>query len=232
MIVWLASFPRSGNTFFRLVLHRGFGFPNYSIYNFGLTQSELQERDLARMVGESSAGQSLESLRSSNEPCIVKTHELPGPDEYPAIYLIRDGRDALVSYAHFIKSHESPDHRDHRSFDQILRDLIVNKDSFGGWSRNVSAWMARQSQTVFVRFEDLVDRPMEVIRESLLGLGLDACPRRHQAVPDFGKLHSALPQFFRSGKQGGWRSEMSAELEELFWKHHQQAMDAAGYRRK
>ena len=32
MIVWLASYPRSGNTFLRLVLHRLFGVPTYSVY--------------------------------------------------------------------------------------------------------------------------------------------------------------------------------------------------------
>jgi hypothetical protein len=34
MIVWLASFPRSGNTFLRIVLHRHFGIRSAVVYDF------------------------------------------------------------------------------------------------------------------------------------------------------------------------------------------------------
>ena len=33
VIVWLASYPRSGNTFLRIVLHRLYGVPTYSVYD-------------------------------------------------------------------------------------------------------------------------------------------------------------------------------------------------------
>ena len=33
MVVWLASYPRSGNTFLRIVLHRLYGVPTYSVYD-------------------------------------------------------------------------------------------------------------------------------------------------------------------------------------------------------
>lgn len=33
MIVWLASYPRSGNTFRRIVLHRLYGVPTYVVYD-------------------------------------------------------------------------------------------------------------------------------------------------------------------------------------------------------
>lgn len=32
MIVWLASYPRSGNTFLRVVLHNVYGVSTYSVY--------------------------------------------------------------------------------------------------------------------------------------------------------------------------------------------------------
>jgi hypothetical protein len=32
VIVWLASYPRSGNTFLRVVLHNLYGVPTYSVY--------------------------------------------------------------------------------------------------------------------------------------------------------------------------------------------------------
>ncbi len=33
MIVWLASYPRSGNTFFRVILNSIFDIKTYSIYD-------------------------------------------------------------------------------------------------------------------------------------------------------------------------------------------------------
>ena len=33
MIVWLASFPRSGNTMLRILLHRFYGRLSYSLYD-------------------------------------------------------------------------------------------------------------------------------------------------------------------------------------------------------
>ncbi len=33
MIVWLASYPRSGNTFFRIILNSIFGIKTYSVYD-------------------------------------------------------------------------------------------------------------------------------------------------------------------------------------------------------
>ena len=38
----------------------------------------------------------------SNKVYFVKTHELPS-DDSPAILLVRDGRDAMVSFAHYIE---------------------------------------------------------------------------------------------------------------------------------
>jgi hypothetical protein len=43
----------------------------------------------------------VDAARSSQETLLVKTHDLPD-DDSPALYLVRDGRDALVSYAHYI----------------------------------------------------------------------------------------------------------------------------------
>lgn len=33
MIIWIASYPRSGNTFFRVALHRLYGVPTHVVYD-------------------------------------------------------------------------------------------------------------------------------------------------------------------------------------------------------
>ncbi|HMJ91237.1 MAG TPA: hypothetical protein VK530_15560, partial [Candidatus Acidoferrum sp.] len=90
MIVWLASYPRSGNTFFRIVLHHVYNLKTFSVYN----DPELEKIGVAEVVGHETMPASLDELRSSSEVFFVKTHELPA-DKDPAIYIVRDGRDAL-----------------------------------------------------------------------------------------------------------------------------------------
>jgi hypothetical protein len=82
-MIWLASYPRSGNTFFRIVLEEVYGIES-SIYHHN---PELV-------------------LDAAYAPYpMVKTDLLPdqlepnNPD-ISAIYLVRDGRDSLGSMAH------------------------------------------------------------------------------------------------------------------------------------
>jgi hypothetical protein len=104
MIVWLASYPRSGNTYFRILIHHLYGLKTYSIYDDLL----LEKLDgTAETIGHERLPGDLEDLEQSESVYIVKTHNLPG-DDRPAIQIVRDGRDALVSYTKFIQSFENP----------------------------------------------------------------------------------------------------------------------------
>src|ERR1700749_4593844 len=102
MITWLASYPRSGNTFFRILLKNLFGFESHTVYSMANARPEI-EADIPRMIriiGQPPSECSIEFLHRDSDNHFVKTHDLPGEDTNPAIVLIRDGRDAVVSYAH------------------------------------------------------------------------------------------------------------------------------------
>src|SRR5689334_7028983 len=131
MIMWLASYPRSGNTLVRIALKRFFALPTTSLYT--------GEDFLSAALGGPAPDMTLEQIARSVQPWIVKTHEMPGDDCYPAMYLVRDGRDALISYAHYVlhTDHGIPIGGDREAFLKVLRDLIVSTGHFGGWSRNV-----------------------------------------------------------------------------------------------
>lgn len=227
MIIWLASYPRSGNTFFRLLLSHAFGTGTYSIYN------PDRRGPVGEIIGHQLMRRSLEDMAQDPRPHFVKTHELPGQDAYPAIFLVRDGRDALVSYAHFILAYERPaPSSDPVAFRQTLHDLIVQDDSFGGWSANVLGWSSRPATTV-VKFEDLVRDPLPTVRRALAAIGLTpdgaACAA---AVPTFEELRARIPQFFRRGQVGAWQTEMPEALHDLFWQRHRRAMERFGYGRQ
>jgi len=172
-------------------------------------------------------------MASISERHIVKTHELPAGDSYPAICLVRDGRDSLVSYARFILSFETDDNapKDEQAFRNTLYNLIAYNQSFGGWGPNVSRWMQRE-RTAIIKFEDLLQNSLEELQRTLDAVGYYP-PKRMTAAapPTFAELHKLIPQFFRRGIIGAWRTEMPDDLHELFWQRHGSVMLELGYQR-
>src|SRR6187401_788141 len=96
MIVWIASYPRSGNTFLRAVLHALYRVPTYSIYD---DDDPVAQRVGPELVGYRRKPNDRALMADSSEVYLVKTHKRRKIDGYRAIYLVRDGRDAVVSHA-------------------------------------------------------------------------------------------------------------------------------------
>jgi len=116
MIVLLASFPRSGNTYFRILLHHMYAVPTYT----GLFSGDDLEFDAdagyltghrplpVELVAAQRSGDSarvrlmLDQLESAEEVYFIATRntwtELQCP-AYRTILIFRDGRDTLVSFA-------------------------------------------------------------------------------------------------------------------------------------
>lgn len=226
MKCWLASFPRSGNTFFRNILY----------YVYGL-ESSTWHKESDYPVDE-----------DYSEFPFVKTHLLPDDLEpsdqgIPAIYLVRDGRDAMVSIAH----HRSDIVNPGSDFEMNLREAIVAAEGsfFGGWSENVLKWLERAD--LIIRFEDLVKNPIEQFKrvEALLPMP----SANWDNLPDFSEMKFGNPKyggqttskrikispqefskrFFRKGKAGSWKVDMPADMLDLFWRKHGHVMDRLGY---
>lgn len=236
MIIWLASYPRSGNTYFRMLLNYMCGIKTYSIYNDPLFQ-EIGAQDT---IGHELLPAPIEELVKDKRIYFVKTHDLP-MDTNPAIYVVRDGRDALVSYARYLKSFNWRGSRLGRlkqvinlvSFQRMLRNLITSTENFGGWSNNVLAWTKKRKGgfTFAIRCEDLINNPELWLKKAIetLKIKVDSTPKTE--LPSFDSLHEKWPQFFRKGKLGSWKEEMSEDLHELFWTYHWEAMESFGYKR-
>jgi hypothetical protein len=224
-LMWLASFPRSGNTFFRILLKELSGIETYSIHDDPLAQ----RIGLADTVGH----RPLASMPTSGTatPSFIKTHRLP-EDTEPAIYLVRDGRDALVSYARYRVAFRSKQGKI-RSLHSELRNLVEGQGPFGKWESHVFAWTRdrRGGTTTLVRFEDLIARPVEVFRKALAETDTGLEILEAGTIPTFDELHRRWPDFFRKGQAGTWRTEMSEEIQDLFWATNGDAMTSLGYSR-
>jgi hypothetical protein len=199
---------------------------------YGISTYDLHEPDPCRpeyehIIGNARLDAPIAALQRDERYHIVKTHNLPEED-YPAIYLVRDGRDALVSFARFVLPPEHADNRD--EYLALLRQLIEGTGSYGGWSGNVRAWMARRTTTVVVRFDDLIKSPLDELRRAMATIGMKAPEAAAMNLPTFGDLQRLGPHFFRKGRTGAWREEMPDELHLLFWRRHGDTMRALGYR--
>jgi hypothetical protein len=213
MIVWVASFPRSGNTFLRIVLHRHFGIRTSVVYDF----DGVAERVGGELIGFQDRPASYDDMRRSDDVHFVKTHRQRDDRIHEgdkAICLVRDGRDALVSWARH-RSESDP-----RTFEAHLEEMISTRAErgTGGWGKNILSWLQPSAEhRIVLRYADLIAEPTATVMRAVDALGLDLQPRREALIPGFMELHRVDRGFFRRGINGSYLDEMPENLLDLFW---------------
>ncbi len=224
MIVWIASYPRSGSTFCRLVVNRLYGFQSK-----GIEDPRTKWTSPVHALGIIQINDlSIEEMEETDELYFLKTHNLQQLGGAPAFYLLRDARDSLISYAHYVKDVLDNDNSA-GDLHTVLRNLILEKRSpYGRWSDNADHWTNR-ANTAVIRFEDLIASPRQQVISAVEALGLNLPPPSDTGIEAFAKLHSTAPLIFRSGNPGGWRDEFPAELLDLFYNEQGDALRRHGY---
>jgi hypothetical protein len=199
-ILWLASYPKSGNTWMRAFLHnlihdRGGPLDLNAIARSA--QLDAARRHYERLSPKDPATltrQEVAALRprvqaalagSRSGTVFMKTHTaltmLAGtPSHDPdltlgSIYMVRDPRDVAVSYADHLQV----------SLDRAIAILGTDNaqtdasedgvtEFIGSWSQNVTGWTGRTSSTLLVvRYEDMLDRAQETFGRVTAFLHLD-----------------------------------------------------------
>lgn len=223
MLLWLASYPRSGNTFLRVILNKIFDLPSVDIYGAKSEQAFINNGTMFQAMGgvthEMAPEELISHAREDDYLSVVKTHERLKNDD-PAIYIVRDGRSSIVSYYHYLMNVEGSINS--------LEDIIKGKVYAGSWSEHIYDWAPEsRHRTLFIRFENLVTRPdLEIER---IGQFLCLEPRSKTTMT-FEMLHETFPQFFRSGSDEKNIRELedSGHLD-LFWRWHTPMMVRLGY---
>ncbi|MDY0092708.1 MAG: glycosyltransferase, partial [Candidatus Vecturithrix sp.] len=214
--------------YFRILLHQFYGIRTTSLYSETMLSTAFESSGFYPL------SKPLEEISADKILFWVKTHELPS-DDFPAIYLVRDGRDALLSYTWYIltiekaRSEISP-----ALFWQTLHDLITDNRYFGGWSSHVLEWSRRQAPTAIVKFEDLIrePHPLHLIQQACCTIGYHFTEKIDTpSLPSFSELRRKVPDFFRQGHIGAWKTQMPPKLHDLLWEYHGDAMNTLGYSR-
>jgi hypothetical protein len=229
MLIWVASFPRSGNTFLRMQLNHRYGIRSSVIYDV----DGVAERLGADMVGFTPRTAPLEQLREAAELHFVKTHRQLDDDVDPgdrAICLVRDGRDALVSWARQASEGEPS------RYETELRTRIMRTEAIGtgSWGSNVLSWLHPSApHRPVLRYTDLVAAPAQAVARVMAIVAPEMAACSGTSVPGFDQLHRADDKFFRRGINGSYRDEMPDELHDLFWSRRDNttAMSLLGYSR-
>ena len=221
MLVWLASYPRSGNHLLRTILSRSFDLGSYEIYQriARPVTAEVASAVGALTFAEPSNEAFLQRARAAGDLFLVKTHDaVPGGDR--AIYVVRDGRAALVSYQRYLTEVE------HKT--RTLRQLVRGRHWPGPWHSHVERFLARDpANTLVLRYEALASGhpPLDAIAAFL------KVPVRRPFDVTFRELNDIDPKIFPTGSNDAGIAIVERDCAARFWRACGQTMDRLGYAR-
>jgi hypothetical protein len=176
-IVWIAAYPKSGNTWVRIFLANLLtaGDTAVSINDLpfrlhagsralfdelaGIDSSDLSEDEITRLrpLVYRQLAATLEA------PICVKTHDryqatlFEADATRVALYLIRNPLDVAVSYAHHdgLTIDRVIDRMADECFSMAGPGRLHVRQQVGGWSTHVESWCGAQLPVAVVRYEDL-----------------------------------------------------------------------------
>lgn len=157
--LWLVSFPKSGNTWMRFIL--GNIMIKYCEKNTKMTFNNMQNIIPDIYIDN---GFSLD-LGFSSFPRIIKTHENYNKNYHKAIYMVRDPKDVMVSYYHFLKDGHK---KNIINFSEFLKDKNFGLEK---WCKNVKSW--HKKANILIKFENLKISPEKEIKKIITFLNLE-----------------------------------------------------------
>jgi len=218
--IWLASWPRSGNTMFRIAAKHYYGIGSISVYPEGTQCSERP--DLVRQAYDFYP-------EPNDEIVLVKTHDFE-TQRIPTILLTRDGREATLSYAFFLRDHVQANNA--QTLDQGLKMALTYGE--GRMPRTWALFHEEWLQVPHVRadYKTLVQYPAELVGQAIsAALGENVERITDEPMPTFEELHAKRPSFFRRGKASFQREAYPEPKLRLFWSTHHYMMKRLGYTR-
>ncbi len=226
-ILWLASYPKSGNTWMRvflanLILDEPQPLPLQRINEVCSSEpNEVWFRPLTeRPVGELSKKQiaalrtrAQERAASVNKNVIpMKTHSLCGKDfGYPTIsakasigviYIVRDPRDVAVSAAdHYGLSIDQAIEMmaDHKTRGRAMPGNTVH-ELMGSWSDHVKSWTRwKHTPLLVLRYEDMLADPLGQLGAVARKIGITQDAARIKKAVEFSSFKQLQAQEAETG---------------------------------
>ena len=270
-LVWLASFPKSGNTWLRAFLANYLSDTASPVNVNSLPQfayGDMRSEAYTRLAGKPAtelSWQEINALRprvhrhiaaGAQANIFVKTHTvlttIAGvptitPDvTVGALYIIRNPFDVAVSFAHHYSL----------TIDEGVRAVCFRAlqiepkpghilQPISDWSTHVENWLrARRLRLHALRYEDMASAPQRTFGHVLDFLKVhkdrDRVNRaiQHSSFPvlaeqertsGFIERSQSAERFFRRGRVGAYRDELSSQHVATIVEHHRRMMTELGY---
>ena len=179
MIVWLASYPKSGNTFVRSMLASYF-FSKDGSYDFSLIKNikQFPHGGLFQKLGIDIKNQSevinsyirvQDIINKSGSIQFFKTHSFffdkftNLKNTLGVIYIVRDPRNVIISFSNFMNM----------SIKETLKFMTKGKGDglswIENWSNNYNSWkiFKKHNKYLLIKYEDLIQKPDKIFLKIL-----------------------------------------------------------------
>jgi hypothetical protein len=214
--VFIAAYPKSGNTWMQNIV-TGLILDSNS--------SNLTPQLVNEVVPDVHAKKYYKRLFPE---MVFKTHGLPTPRYKRVIHLVRDGRDAMVSYYNMGKNKS-------KNFPYSMKDMVIHGKGVSPtkWHIHCQQWFENpyNAEIVLIKYENLHLNPKSELRKICDFLALDISEERMMLVFEnnsidhvrtrVGKFgmdndhtweNKSITSFFRKGIVGGYKEEMPEDL--------------------
>ena len=229
--IFIAGYPKSGNTWFQNLIT--------GIY-FGVDPDLAPDTLIQELVPDIHFKKYYRRLKT---PMFFKTHDLPRPEYKRVIYLVRDGRDVMVSYYH----HQMAVRNGEVDF---MAMVCEGEGLFPGkWHEHVRAWAANpyDAEKIVIKYEDLQEDPLTHLTrfcdyahidrdQAFLQRVIDQTEfTKMQAKEKEGRISSANKtwppdkHFFRRGVVESYRDEMPSDVLAAFLQDAGTLLGELGY---
>lgn len=218
------GFPKSGNTWFQNLI---------AGIVYGIDVRFLPQA----VIGDLVPGMGQAYYRRYTTPSYFKSHDLPKPEFRRVIYLLRDGRDAMVSYYFYRKALG-----DKRSW----LEMVEKGTAFKRWHEHVQEWLKNpyDAEMMILRYEDLLTKPLSEMQRfcqfakiertdthlewAIQNAKFDAMQQRETSFGMPGDFPKDK-RFVRRGVSGSYKDEMPQEALELFMKLSEETLRRTSY---
>jgi hypothetical protein len=233
--VILASYPKSGTTWLTFMLAQ-------LLWQAGREQTLMDDRYVPR-VGK----QHLAQRRLPSGGRLIRSHEHYRPEYRKAIYVVRDGRDAVVSMYWHIKRVTGME----ADFSDYLATYLEGRlTGAGAWQRHVDGWLDSPAYAagdiLLVRYEDMKTDAAAQLQRAADFLQVAVTPEAIADAVDAGSLESMKSRekessgiahlesgetipVVRKGVVGDWQNYFSDDDLDTFNRVAHRAMTRLGY---
>lgn len=233
---YVVSYPKSGNTWVRFLLANTL-YPESDMITFQRLGELIPD---SHRIKDCRYIYDTHSIFNKLPVQLVKTHSFYSSRYQNVIVIVRDGRDVITSYYHWINARV----KKHVPLSTIIR----GEDGHGLWSEHVLGWAKGSChKKLIVRYEDLLQDTAKELQRMLTFIELEVDPQlitRTIDLSSFEKMRAIEKKhgvfdghieaikkipFVRKGTSGDWRTLFREEDLEIFWKYNMQGMIEYGY---